>query len=52
MEKLGFIYKRKSIRKFKDIKVSKEDTLEMLKTATFLSSPKYQQNWPFYSITK
>lgn len=47
MANLDFIYNRKSIRKFKDTKVPKEDILEMLKAATFAPSPKHQQNWHF-----
>ncbi len=47
MSNLDFIYKRKSIRKFKDEKVPREDILEMLKAATYAPSPKNQQNWHF-----
>lgn len=47
MANLDFIYKRKSVRKFKDDKVPKEDIIEMLKAATQAPSPKHQQNWHF-----
>ena len=40
MNKLDFIYNRKSIRKFKDDKLPKEDILEMIKAATYAPSPK------------
>lgn len=51
MGNLDFIYKRKSIRKFKDQEVPKEDLLEMLKAATYAPSAKHQQNWHFIVIT-
>ena len=35
MTNLEFIYKRKSIRKFKNQEVPKEDLIEMLKAATY-----------------
>jgi nitroreductase len=47
MADLSFIYNRKSIRKFKDTKVPKEDIIELLKAATFAPSAKHQQNWHF-----
>lgn len=47
MANLDFIYKRKSIRQFKDTVVPKEDILELLKAATYAPSPKHQQNWHF-----
>ncbi len=47
MKKVDAIYNRKSIRKFKDEIVPKEDILEMLKSATEAPSPKHQQPWHF-----
>lgn len=47
MTNLDFIYKRKSVRQFKDTVVPKEDILELLKAATYAPSPKHQQNWHF-----
>ena len=47
MANLDFIYKRKSVRQFKDTVVPKEDILELLKAATYAPSPKHQQNWHF-----
>ncbi|MGL5717860.1 MAG: nitroreductase family protein [Paraclostridium sp.] len=47
MTNLSFIYNRKSVRKFKDTPVPKEDIMELLKAATFAPSPKHQQNWHF-----
>ncbi|MEG1287710.1 MAG: nitroreductase family protein, partial [Clostridium sp.] len=41
----------KSVRKFKDIEVPKEDILKMLEAATQAPSPKHQQNWNFVVIT-
>ena len=51
MTNLEFIYKRKSIRKFKDQEVPKEDLIEMLNAATYAPSAKHQQNWHFDVIT-
>ena len=51
MSNLDFIYKRKSIRKFKDQEVPKEDIMEMIKAATYAPSAKHQQNWHFVVIT-
>ncbi len=51
MANLDFIYKRKSVRKFKDQEVPKEDLMEMLKAATYAPSCKHQQNWHFVVIT-
>lgn len=50
MKNLDFIYKRKSVRKFKDIEVPKEDILKMLDAATHAPSPKNQQTWHFVVI--
>ena len=47
MGNLDFIYKRKSIRKFKDDSIPKEDILTLLDAATHAPSPKNQQNWHF-----
>ena len=47
MKNLDFIYKRKSVRKFKDTVVPKEDIIELLNAATYAPSPKHQQNWHF-----
>ena len=47
MSDLDFIYKRKSIRDYKDEPVPKEDILKMLDSATHAPSPKHQQNWHF-----
>ena len=51
MTNLEFIYKRKSIRKFTDQEIPKEDLIEMLKAATYAPSAKHQQNWHFDVIT-
>lgn len=51
MTNLEFIYKRKSVRKFKNQEVPKEDLLEMLKAATYAPSAKNQQNWHFDVVT-
>lgn len=50
MKKLDFIYNRKSIRKFKNDKVSKEDIVKMLDAAIHAPSPKNQQTWHFVVI--
>ncbi|RDY25808.1 nitroreductase [Romboutsia weinsteinii] len=47
MSNLDFIYKRKSIRKFKDTQIPREDIVELLNAATHAPSPKHQQNWHF-----
>ena len=51
MNVLEAIYARKSIRKFKDEAVPKEDILKMLEAATQAPSPKHQQNWNFIVLT-
>ena len=51
MNVLEAIYARKSIRKFKDEIVPKEDILKMLEAATQAPSPKHQQNWNFVVVT-
>ncbi|SKC63235.1 nitroreductase family protein [Maledivibacter halophilus] len=50
MSKLDFIYKRHSIRKFKDIDVPTEDIKELIKAATYAPSGKNLQNWHFVVI--
>jgi len=51
MNVLEAIYARKSVRKFKDEVVPKEDILKMLELATQAPSPKHQQNWNFVVLT-
>ena len=51
MNVLEAIYARKSVRKFKDEVVLKEDILKMLELATQAPSPKHQQNWNFVVLT-
>lgn len=51
MNTLETIKKRKSIRRFKDSIVPKEDILKMLEAATEAPSPKHQQNWNFVVLT-
>lgn len=47
---LEFIYKRHSIRKFKDEAVPTEDIKELIKAATYAPSAKNIQNWHFVVI--
>ncbi|MGL5328722.1 MAG: nitroreductase family protein [Peptostreptococcaceae bacterium] len=51
MNVLEAIHARKSVRKFKDEVVPKEDILKMLEAATEAPSPKHQQNWNFVVLT-
>ncbi|MGL5347803.1 MAG: nitroreductase family protein [Peptostreptococcaceae bacterium] len=51
MNVLDTIYNRKSVRKFKNQPVPKEDILKMLEAATQAPSPKHQQNWNFVVLT-
>ena len=51
MNTIEAIYARKSVRKFKDEVVPKEDILKMLEAATQAPSPKHQQNWNFVVVT-
>lgn len=51
MNVLDAIYTRKSVRKFKDNAVPKEDLLKMIEAATQAPSPKHQQNWNFVVLT-
>ncbi|KGG80724.1 nitroreductase [Caloranaerobacter azorensis H53214] len=50
MEKLDFIYKRHSVRKFKDIDVPIEDIKEIIKAGTYAPSGKNLQNWHFVVV--
>jgi nitroreductase len=50
MEKLGFIYNRKSIRTFKDTEVPNSDIEQIIKAATYAPSGKNQQNWHFVVV--
>ena len=47
MTTLECIKSRKSVRKFKDEKVSREVIIKCLEAATQAPSPKHQQNWYF-----
>lgn len=51
MNILEAIYARKSIRKFKDEIVPREDIIKMIEAATQAPSPKHQQNWNFIVLT-
>jgi len=51
MSNLDFIYKRQSIRKFKDEVVPMKDLKEIIKAATHAPSGKNVQNWHFVIIT-
>ena len=44
------IYQRKSVRKFKEAPVKKEDIVTCLNAACQAPSPKHQQNWHFVVI--
>lgn len=50
MERLDFIYNRKSIRDYKEGEIPKEDILKLLDAATHAPSPKHQQNWHFVVV--
>ena len=50
MSSLDFIYKRHSVRKFKNQSVPKEDIDEIIKAATYAPSGKNKQNWHFVVI--
>lgn len=50
MKNLDFIYNRKSVRKFKDSEVPREDIIKMLDAAIQAPSPKNQQTWHFVVI--
>lgn len=47
MKNIDFIYKRKSIRKFKSEEIPQEDILKLIEAGTYAPSPKHQQNWHF-----
>lgn len=51
MNVLDAIYTRKSVRKFKDQMIPKEDILKLIVAATQAPSPKHQQNWNFVVLT-
>lgn len=46
-EKLGFIYKRHSVREFKDTNIPIEDIFEIIRAATYAPSGGNKQNWHF-----
>lgn len=50
MELIEGIYKRKSIRKFTEEPVKREDIIACLNAACQAPSPKHQQNWNFVVI--
>lgn len=50
MSSLDFIYKRKSVRDYKEGLIPKEDILKLLDAATHAPSPKHQQNWHFVVV--
>jgi len=50
MEKLNFIYNRKSIRKFKDEKVRHEDLIEIIKAGMQAPSAHNVQNWHYVVV--
>lgn len=50
MSNLDFIYKRHSVRKFKEEQVPVEDIKEMIKAATYAPSGKNVQNWHFVVV--
>ena len=50
MDKLDFIFKRKSVRKYQDRPVPKEDIEKMLQAAVYAPSGKNHQNWHFVVV--
>jgi nitroreductase len=50
MSELDFIYKRHSVRKFKEQAVPLEDIKEIIKAATYAPSGKNLQNWHFVVV--
>jgi len=50
MEALDFIYKRHSVRKFKEEEVPNEDIREIIKAACQAPSGKNRQNWHFVVV--
>ena len=51
MKELEFIYKRYSVRKFKDTPILEKHIKEIIKAATYAPSGKNTQNWHFVVIT-
>ena len=51
MNVIEAIYARKSVRKFTDDIVPREDIVKLLELATQAPSPKHQQNWNFVVLT-
>ena len=51
MKELDFIYKRHSVRKFKNQTVPVEDLRQIIKAATYAPSGKNKQNWHFVVVT-
>lgn len=47
MDNLDFIYKRHSVRKFKNMEIPQEHIHEIIKAATYAPSGKNTQNWHF-----
>jgi nitroreductase len=52
MDDLDFIYKRHSVRKFKNQDVPMEDIKELIKAAEYAPSGENSQNWHFVIIKK
>ncbi|RKD33912.1 nitroreductase family protein [Thermohalobacter berrensis] len=50
MKELDFIYKRHSVRKFKDQDVPMDDIKEIIKAGTYAPSGKNLQNWHFVVV--
>ena len=50
MKALDFIYKRHSVRKFKEAAVPNEDIKEIINAATYAPSGKNRQNWHFVVV--
>lgn len=50
MNNLDFIYKRHSVRKFKDQNVPMKDIKELIRAATYAPSGKNLQNWHFVVV--
>lgn len=50
MGNLDFIYKRHSVRKFKNIDIPIEDIKEIIKAGTYAPSGKNMQNWHFVVV--
>jgi nitroreductase len=50
MENLEFIYRRHSVRKFKDEVIKEEHINEIIKAATYAPSAKNLQNWHFIVV--